>query len=111
VTPALIHDLAGRLDTAALDIALKSVFKRHISGDWGDMDPQDADQNEKACATGARVVSAYEIVDVKVWVITDAETDGCYNCMLGLPACPVCHGEALPAPLRQVTTILRPCDY
>lgn len=72
--------------------AVTSLIARHVNGDWGDVDKHDARENEKALKTGARIVSAYTLFGVKLWVISDAAW----------------YDDPL---MRETTTILRPEDY
>jgi hypothetical protein len=59
---------------------------RHVTGDWGLVDAEDAKANEDALKDGSRLLSVYETAKgVRVWVITEAD--------------------------RSVTTILLPEDY
>lgn len=78
-----------------------SCLRRHQLGDWGDLGTHDAEANESALVTGARVLSRYAIPedvrradagrsDETVWVITEAE-DG--------------------SGVRSQTTVLYPSDY
>jgi hypothetical protein len=63
-----------------------SLLRRHASGDWGNVPPEDAAANLLARVIGARVISSYTLPDSTcLWVIADAD--------------------------RAVTTILRPEDY
>ena len=72
-----------------------SCLRRHQSGDWGDLDRHDAEANDLALVTGARVLSSYlipgevrqgagaepdagphlreVITDERLWIITEAE--------------------------------------
>ena len=65
------------------------LLRRHVSGDWGDIDPEDAGLNDRAVRDGERLLSVYgaEIdgEDNRIWLITEWD--------------------------RSVTTILRPDDY
>lgn len=62
------------------------LLSRHASGDWGDVDREDAAANTRAVTTGHRLVSSYDLGDgVKLWIITEAD--------------------------RSVTTVLLPSDY
>lgn len=62
------------------------LLKRHILGDWGDLNDEDKLANEQALKDGSRILSAYKINDeVKVWIITESD--------------------------RSVTTILLPEEY
>lgn len=45
---------------------------RHVAGDWGNMDEQDRQENERALVQGTRLFSAYETArNVRIWVITE----------------------------------------
>lgn len=72
---------AHRLATSDISDGLR----RHASGDWGDLDPSDAAQNDEALVAGGRLFSAYGAGDGRFWVITEAD--------------------------RSVTTVLLPEDY
>jgi hypothetical protein len=61
------------------------LLQRHVTGDWGDLDEADKQENELSVQKGFRVLSAYGKGDRKLWVITEAD--------------------------RSVTTILRPDEY
>ena len=59
---------------------------RHVSGDWGDVDEHDAQENIFSVENGYRILSAYHLRDqTKIWVITEAD--------------------------RSATTILLPAEY
>jgi hypothetical protein len=61
-------------------------LRRHIRGDWGEVDDYDQQQNELSLREGYRILSAYTLVTgVKLWVITEAD--------------------------RSATTILLPSEY
>jgi hypothetical protein len=62
-----------------------AALKRHASGDWGDLCPEDALANDDALANGGRLFSAYGHGACHFWVITEAD--------------------------RSVTTVLLPDDY
>ena len=48
--------------------------RRHVQGDWGDLDEEDKRANEHALRTGARLLSAYLLEDgTKIWIITEAD--------------------------------------
>jgi hypothetical protein len=60
--------------TAALDaLTIASLFRRHLSGDFGDLCREDLAANERAIASGERVLSAYVHEGVEVFVITEAD--------------------------------------
>ena len=47
---------------------------RHQSGDWGDVPPEDARENELSLQQGFRILSAYTLsTGVKFWIITEAD--------------------------------------
>ena len=47
---------------------------RHNSGDWGDLDEHDRQENEFSLGRGLRLWSAYILsTGVKVWVIAEAD--------------------------------------
>ncbi|HEY8095565.1 MAG TPA: type I restriction endonuclease subunit M [Methylobacter sp.] len=71
------------------------LIARHVTGDWGDACPKDAQTNEEALQQGSRIFSVYvlpppmseskTLAAAKVWIITEAD--------------------------RSVTTILLPEEY
>ena len=77
-----------------LGIAPADLIARHVTGDWGDIDPGDRGLNEQAVRDGDRILSVYgkrdDATDDRLWVITEASDD---------------EGR------RAATTILRPDDY
>lgn len=84
--------LLGRLVTTAAvhenekygDIA--GAVRRHVSGDWGDLDDEDKAANESGLVNEGRLLSSYVLSsDNQVWVITESD--------------------------RSVTTVLYPSDY
>lgn len=62
-----------------------ALLARHQSGDWGDVPPEDATENELSVEQGFRILSSFRIGQERLWVITEAD--------------------------RSVTTILRPDEY
>ena len=98
VTRAISEQLMRHEGGRAL---VMSCLRLHQLGDWGDLGTHDAEANESALVTGARVLSSYTIPedvrhagarrsDEMVWVITEAE-DG--------------------SGVRSQTTVLYPSDY
>ena len=57
---------SGRINPLAL-------LARHATGDWGEVDDHDKRENELSLKEGLRILSAYTVNDVKVWVITEAD--------------------------------------
>jgi hypothetical protein len=72
---------AQHLDT----IVVREALRRHAAGDWGDLPPEDACENELSLKEGFRLHSAYGSGERRFWIITEAD--------------------------RSVTTILMPEDY
>ena len=71
---------------ACWEAELIGLISHHASGDWGDLDEDDKQQNDLALDRGFRVFSAYKTGSgVKIWIITEAD--------------------------RSVTTLLLPEDY
>ena len=102
-TRAVDRQLLGQAEGRAFVMA---CLRRHAGGDWGDLDSQDAEANNLALVTGARILSSYLIPeqvrrgagvddgvgagDERLWIITEAEdSEG----------------------VRSQTTLLFPSDY
>ena len=62
-----------------------TALRRHASGDWGDLCPEDTLANDAALHHGGRLFSAYGQGADRFWIITEAD--------------------------RSVTTVLLPEDY
>lgn len=84
----------GALNATSCTFELLALLGRHASGDWGCVDPEDAETNRLAVVEGDRILSAYPIDPAKpcagfgencLWIITEAD--------------------------RAVTTILLPEEY
>lgn len=63
----------GAIDALAKAEQSAWVFlNRHQFGDWGDMDPHDLQENERALKGGSRLFSAYTLKNgIRLWVITE----------------------------------------
>jgi len=62
------------------------ALARHARGDWGDLDAEDRNSNERALKLGGRLFSEYySLQKIKFWIITEAD--------------------------RSATTVLLPEDY
>ena len=47
---------------------------RHVTGDWGDLEDEDKQENELSVAQGFRILSAYTLKDnTKIWIITERD--------------------------------------
>jgi hypothetical protein len=64
---------------------LPALLERHRSGDWGDVPPEDARENEFSLRHGFRIVSSYRVAGERLWIITERD--------------------------RSVTTLLLPSEY
>lgn len=54
-----------------------SILLRHLHGDWGDCDAEDAKANDAAVKSGARTLGVYKLSTGKtVWAIADASMSG-----------------------------------
>ena len=79
-TPGALQALAEAGENPA------SLLKRHVIGDWGELDGHDQLENERSLADGCRLLSAYVLsTGSKLWIITEAD--------------------------RSVTTLLLPSEY
>ncbi len=65
--------------------APSSYISRHVSGEWGDICKKDKQLNDAALKDGNRLLSAYQIGEGKLWIITEAD--------------------------RSSTALLLPCEY
>lgn len=83
-SPGQVVITPGALAALSDDVVRQSL-KRHLTGDWGDVDQHDAQENELSLREGFRLLSAYHQGDTKFWIITEAD--------------------------RSVTTILLPEEY
>ena len=56
-------------------------LRRHVAGDWGDVDAHDRRENETSVEGGFRILSAYETKQsATLWVITEADRSS--TCLL-----------------------------
>ena len=47
---------------------------RHMTGNWGEVDNHDRQENELSVREGFRILSAYSLSDgTKIWIITEAD--------------------------------------
>ena len=52
---------------------LTALLERHRSGDWGDVPPEDARENEFSVRYGFRVLSSYRVAEERLLVVTEAD--------------------------------------
>jgi hypothetical protein len=60
-------------ESGAFDLA--ELLGRHVCGDWGDLNAFDRRENDRALRSGARIFSAYQTLQGRVWIITEATDD------------------------------------
>ncbi len=60
---------SGVLDTFRAR-EINDALRRHLSGDWGEMPPEDKRLNDLALRQGGRLFSSYTYRGHKLWVIT-----------------------------------------
>ena len=65
ITPGALAALSAEV--------VKTALRRHLAGDWGDMDEHDAKENELSLREGFRLLSAYHDGGTKFWIITEAD--------------------------------------
>lgn len=70
--PGTIVATVGALHIASNE-QIAGLLARHLSGDWGDLDPEDAKANEDALKHDLRILSSYKVGDEKLWIITEAD--------------------------------------
>jgi hypothetical protein len=79
----------GALETFPPEFLARSLA-RHMSGDFGDVDPSDAELNRASLKDGNRVHSSFSLDGKTLWIITDAVGESGH---------------------REVTTFLTPDEY
>jgi len=84
-SPGAIVATPAALGVVSQDEIL-TALKRHLRGDWGELDRHDWNANNRALVDGTRLLSAYDTSEgERFWIITEAD--------------------------RSVTTVLLPGDY
>lgn len=74
-------ELLADLDDAGVERhALLELVDRHQGGDWGELDAEDLFSNDAAVRNGTRILSAYRLGPVRLWVITEADRSS--TCLL-----------------------------
>lgn len=66
---AITSNASLRLSTEEVLTALR----RHASGDWGDLCPEDTLANDEALEQGGRLLSSYGQGKHRFWLITEAD--------------------------------------
>lgn len=51
-----------------------TFLRRHVTGDWGEVDEHDRHENERSVECGCRLLSAYTLsTGTRLWIITEAD--------------------------------------
>ena len=67
-TPGALETLQEAGETPA------ALLRRHLTGDWGEVDEHDRQENERSLSEGCRLLSAYTLSSgTKLWIITEAD--------------------------------------
>ncbi|MEY3546399.1 MAG: hypothetical protein RLZZ313_760 [Verrucomicrobiota bacterium] len=54
--------------------SVQEALRRHATGDWGDLSPEDRQENDLSAREGFRILSAYtDTQGTKFWIITEAD--------------------------------------
>jgi hypothetical protein len=56
-----------------IDVQPLTLLRRHVTGDWGDLDSEDIAANKQSIQDGSRILSAYILKNEKVYVITEGD--------------------------------------
>jgi hypothetical protein len=48
-------------------------IRQHHCGLWGDVPPEDAQENDFSVLNGLRVLSSFQMAGERVWIITEAD--------------------------------------
>lgn len=70
--PGTVVATVGALQVAD-NRAILELLRRHLSGDWGEVDKEDAKANDHALTHGERILSSYSVKGGKLWIITESD--------------------------------------
>ena len=73
-TPAVVEHLERH------GVNASEYLNRQMRGDWGEVPPDDAAENEFAVTRRLRLLSSYTIAGERVWIITEADRSS--TCLL-----------------------------
>jgi hypothetical protein len=71
--PGNIVATPGALELAQQGVNLQALLQRHLSGDWGDLCPEDKSENDYSLLSGFRLLSSYQTSCGMLWIITEAD--------------------------------------
>ena len=65
----------GALDALKeANVSFLPYISRHLLGDWGEISPEDAAENELSLQEDLRLLSAYSLPSgYRIWIITEAD--------------------------------------
>lgn len=66
-TPALLRHFEQH------QIDARHYLRRHVAGDFGDIDEEDKAENQLSIKQGFRILSAHTIAGERIWIITEAD--------------------------------------
>jgi len=76
--PKMLFELGQIVVTVGAVESLKIIERhaiqliaRHVEGEWGDLPPEDIQENQLSLEQGYRMFSAYNIEDARFYVITE----------------------------------------
>jgi hypothetical protein len=71
--PGQIVATPGALELSDQGVQLMSYIGRHLRGDWGDLGDEDKQENNLSVSHGYRILSAYNTMAGRLWIITEAD--------------------------------------
>ena len=63
--------VAALAEEAGVAAWLRDCIRRHLAGDWGDVDRSDRQANEDALTAGERLFSVYRKDGYRLYIITE----------------------------------------
>lgn len=71
VMTAPVHN--AYTENKATESAINDAVKRYLSKDWGEVDTEDAAENDAALEGGGRIVARYPTPSGDIYIITEAD--------------------------------------
>jgi len=79
--PGRIHCSSGvEAEFQAKNVNPLFFFIRHFNGDWGEIGPEEYQENERNLEEGGRLFSRYTTPFGELWIITTADRSETYMC-------------------------------
>lgn len=74
-SPGQVVTTPGALEAMAINQCLPlNLLHKHLTGDWGEVPPEDAEANREALQNGSRLLSSYPLENgARIWIITEAD--------------------------------------